>query len=1069
MERLRRQVFDFPKGATWNLGPYRNQQGKVMTQWGMLMGRKYVQREGNGIMEHHAQNSFANLDEARIIFTYASYLEYQRELRIAQSVSANPQHVAFIKVTDSIIMALVKFTLPASEDGAVDRFVPRDGTVIKIGFRPPNKFGLKKTFCSAIAMPNVFNLPYESNALFYVPGASFGFYQKFAVEVGQRVIFLPAAIAIRVPAAGAQRQVDAMNRLCYPAQERWHRILLNQHAGARRIIDPFSGLDFDSEEVETAIDTVLNIPGITWTAGQRKVIESLREFPERLLLIEGFPGTGKSLTLMGIAAVCRLLDIHVIYTTPTHFAGDAACETADKFMQLSHMSMDVLRVYRPVSEARAFQTHGRDTRKEVTDDEEHENFDPSEFTQMGPMPQSAIEDESFIPMNVSSDSQVLISQLINNMKEDHFAKSYGVPSKSLESHVIRLAMNEERTLVASYPSEEQIAKSKGDLYDLIEDGLDPEGEEVDMLAEIRKFTSMLQEKNFRQFSDEEKRKALLAFKKAAQLVVQEATFLISTNNNAGDSMISTHFGKDAKAIIQIRDEDFKETEPNSWVFAAKSVFSHKVVGIISCGDEKQLQPTVLSAYDQPKLNEFSAQLRLPMPTRLSRMGHPTHKLDEQFRYRPVFAEFPNRRTYNGQLKSHPSTNEITVLPGYLKAMKALILTGPTPAVGFVGKDNDPNVPSIDTPRHSSNIDYGNLVISVRNSTCTVEEVGKSRYNDAHRLLVVQIVMMNHRHGGYKSGDITVITPYTAQLVRIRQTFFRMVQLGILSPENVPFVSTTDSMQGKESKLVIYDWVISSADRMSDLGFTTDDHRGNVGLTRVIEAMVNILPGEIGNSRFLVQPQERHNYMGELVKSRVPYPCEFISWANQQGLLLEVECPDEQSLMKEPVGGVIGKLTRAVSTKPLGRISQASTGAATTLWSSATQVMTWVFSRKRTNADSNNSDVISNVPENINAPEEHTDPLEGPNNEWTAPPDTASEVWHDNHTEMLEPSVGDETAVAADSSLPLEAFSQVQSEPPVVSPPEITVIGVENSAVADEDIAPCIGEWSSGWAASGADW
>lgn len=51
----------------------------------------------------------------------------------------------------------LKFSLPASEDGVVDRFVPRDGTVIKIG--PPNQFGLKKTFCSAIAMPDIYNLP----------------------------------------------------------------------------------------------------------------------------------------------------------------------------------------------------------------------------------------------------------------------------------------------------------------------------------------------------------------------------------------------------------------------------------------------------------------------------------------------------------------------------------------------------------------------------------------------------------------------------------------------------------------------------------------------------------------------------------------------------------------------------------------------------------------------------------------------------------------------------------------------------------------------------------------------
>ncbi|KAF9889340.1 hypothetical protein FE257_007450 [Aspergillus nanangensis] len=174
---------------------------------------------------------------------------------------------------------------------------------------------------------------------------------------------------------------------------------------------------------------------------------------------------GKTLTLMGIAAVCRLLGIDVIYTTQTHFTGNAACETADKFVQLSHIPLDVLR-----------------------------------FTQMGPMPQSAIKDENFVPMDVSSESQMLMSRFISNMRENHFTKSYGVPSKSLESHgkehhltavspqarrvrlfvhhpavflhilwviVIRLAIKAERQLISSYPSEEQIAQSKGDLYDMI--------------------------------------------------------------------------------------------------------------------------------------------------------------------------------------------------------------------------------------------------------------------------------------------------------------------------------------------------------------------------------------------------------------------------------------------------------------------------------------------------------------------------------------------------------------------------------------------------------------------------
>lgn len=54
------------------------------------------------------------------------------------------------------------------------------------------------------------------------------------------------------------------------------------------------------------------------------------------------------------------------------------------------------------------------------------------------------------------------------------------------------------------------------------------------------------------------------------------------------------------------------------------------------------------------------------------------------------------------------------------------------------------------------------------------------------------------------------------------------------------------MQGKESKMVLYDWVVSNAEKMTDLGFTADDHRANVGITRVAEAMISILPQEIGH-------------------------------------------------------------------------------------------------------------------------------------------------------------------------------------------------------------------------------
>ena len=98
--------------------PVPKSTGEGTGSMGNVLARQNAKREVNAIMDHHAQISFGKLDKARIIFTYASFLEYQRELEIAQSVSANPQHVAFIKVTGSIVMALVKFKLPPSAYGA---------------------------------------------------------------------------------------------------------------------------------------------------------------------------------------------------------------------------------------------------------------------------------------------------------------------------------------------------------------------------------------------------------------------------------------------------------------------------------------------------------------------------------------------------------------------------------------------------------------------------------------------------------------------------------------------------------------------------------------------------------------------------------------------------------------------------------------------------------------------------------------------------------------------------------------------------------------------------------------
>ncbi|KAL2826916.1 hypothetical protein BJY01DRAFT_229485 [Aspergillus pseudoustus] len=50
--------------------------------------------------------------------------------------------------------------------------------------------------------------------------------------------------------------------------------------------------------------------------------------------------------------------------------------------------------------------------------------------------------------------------------------------------------------------------------------------------------------------------------------------------------------------------------------------------------------------------------------------------------------------------------------------------------------------------------------------------------------------------------------------------------------SMPLVADTDRMQGKERKLVLLGFVISSSESLKDLGFAVDDHRCNARVTRM---------------------------------------------------------------------------------------------------------------------------------------------------------------------------------------------------------------------------------------------
>ncbi|PYI11936.1 hypothetical protein BO78DRAFT_413039 [Aspergillus sclerotiicarbonarius CBS 121057] len=108
-------------------------------------------------------------------------------------------------------------------------------------------------------------------------------------------------------------------------------------------------------------------------------------------------------------------------------------------------------------------------------------------------------------------------------------------------------------------------------------------------------------------------------------------------------MAASNFGLNAKAIILFRDEDPKEVEPTVWF--PSSMRKNGMVMVIN-GDLEHLQPTVLSAQDNPGYNEFAQQIWFTFANRATtHMRHPVYKLTEQRISRDIFVERLNKRIY----------------------------------------------------------------------------------------------------------------------------------------------------------------------------------------------------------------------------------------------------------------------------------------------------------------------------------------------------------------------------------------------------------------------------------------
>lgn len=263
-------------------------------------------------------------------------------------------------------------------------------------------------------------------------------------------------------------------------------------------------------------------------------------------------------------------------------------------------------------------------------------------------------------------------------------------------------------------------------------------------------------------------------------IVQEAQVVLSTHGGVGGVLNRQKFD------LVVMDEASQATEPLSWVpitLAKKVIFA---------GDSLQLPPTIYSkkAAEDGLATTLFDRLKKNLPPELQSL------LRIQYRMHNDIMRFSSEKFYEGKLLAD-------------KTVKS-----------HLAKDL-PDVEDTELTRRP--------VLFVDTAGTGYSEVWnellESRENEGEAKLAMRIYE-ELRKVGISPDDIAIITPYVAQVKKIR----------VMAPERMEICSV-DSFQGREKEVVILSLVRSN--ETGEVGFLSDTRRMNVAMTRARRLLIVI--------------------------------------------------------------------------------------------------------------------------------------------------------------------------------------------------------------------------------------
>ena len=214
-------------------------------------------------------------------------------------------------------------------------------------------------------------------------------------------------------------------------------------------------------------------------------------------------------------------------------------------------------------------------------------------------------------------------------------------------------------------------------------------------------------------------------------------------------------------------------------------------------------------------NEFAEQTGLPLISRLMRQQFRTYKLHEQHRMPPALSLIPSQLLYKDRL----SARHTSILPDDIKKLHAVIREW----IGCATNGRPMSAIFIEASQGQGG--------------CIKNELTKSKHNHRYVDVVYDLAVRIHRAKAIPSGDIKIITQLKDQERLYEQEFEHRATKSGFKRQDLPEVFTVDKSRGLQSRVIIYDLVVTCGDARHGLGILNNELRANFAATRASETLI----------------------------------------------------------------------------------------------------------------------------------------------------------------------------------------------------------------------------------------